>query len=395
MKYNFNDIIDRKNTNCSKWDNLKSMFKSDDMLALWIADLDFAMPPFVHETLKKRLEHPILGYGVIKPESLQVIVDFYKSFTNFEFKPEDLIFCPGVLTIAYNFLQIFTQEGDEILFDTPGYYQLTNVINNNNRKPLLTDLVYNSKTGEYSFDFDAIEAKITPKTKAWFLCSPQNPTGRVWNKKELQEIERITEKHNLYVLADEIHGLLNFKKGAYIPFASFSDKTRNRTITATSPSKFAGLAGLVYSMAIIPNKTLFDKFKAQTIAAGLEFTQANVLGFTGFLAAYHPDNKIWFKDLMEYLEKNKDFAIQFFKEKMPKVLITPSEASFLLWANFNGLNLTPTEIKNKMDDEAKVAVHEGKVFGENWAGFYRINIGCPQNVLKEGLERMYNTFKNH
>jgi cystathionine beta-lyase len=250
------------------------------------------------------------------------------------------------------------------------------------------------KTGEYSPNFDELEKKITPKTKLWIFCHPHNPIGKVWSQQEMAQIENIVKKHDLSVISDEIHGFLNFPPFPYIPLASFSHELRQRTITIFSASKLSGIAGMFHAFAVTLNLEFQTKLQKQQERAGLIFYRQQVLGMVTSSAAYSNENKEWIKEEVAYIKKNRDFAIKFFKKNLPKVVVTPSQGTFLLWINFKNLPLSPQQTDDTIFKKAKVALSRGTTFGEQFNTFYRMNIGCPHNTLEKALIKINDAFKN-
>jgi cystathionine beta-lyase len=387
MNYNFDEYIERRGTNSLKYDGKKRYFGTDDVLPLWVADMDFKTPDFIMNAILKRCEHEILAYSV-KPEGFyqSAIAWLHKRF-NWKVKDDDIYFTPGVVS-ALNFAVLgFTNPGDKVIIQTPVYFPFFTAVTDHGRELAINQLQY--KNGKYTMDLNHFESLIDERTKLFILCSPHNPVGRVWTKEELKEVGKICIKHNIVIIADEIHSDLIYQPNVHVPLANISEELANITITTMAPSKTFNIAGLSSSMAIITNPELRRKFLH--LPNSCHLGSGNIFGITAFEAAYKYGEP-WLTQLLTYLWNNVEFTDKYLKQNLPTVKLVKPEGTFLLWLDFTETGLEDKEIRNRLVHKAKVGLNSGPDFGPGGQGFQRINIGCPLQTLKEGLNRIANEF---
>lgn len=377
QKYNFNEIIDRKLSNSIKW------WESKDILPMWIADMDFKVADEILDAMKKTIDHGIIGYDD-KPDSFyESIINWVKDRYNWEIKKEWLVFTPGVVPGLGISIKSFSKEGDKVIIQPPVYPPFYRVIENNNRRVVENSLIY--KDNKYIMNIDDLEKNIDKDVKMAMICSPHNPVGRVWKKEELEVFGNLCLKNNIIMISDEIHCDLTFSDYKHIPLASISDEFANNTITFMAPSKTFNIAGLFASVAIIPNEKL-RKLYNDTIE-NMEITHTNGFSIIGFEAAYKY-GKNWLSQAIRYIEDNADFAVDYINKNIPEIKTYKPEGTFLMWLDFKSLGKTSEEINELLINKGKVQLNNGATFGTAGEGFFRLNIGCPREVLKEGLDRI-------
>lgn len=379
----FQTVHNREQTRSMKWDNRKAIFNSEEVLPMWVADMDFKAPEAVNNALKERAQHGIYGYTVITEDIRNNVTNWISLKHGWDVETNWLSFSPGVITSLHIAIQTFTNEGDNILIQTPVYTPFFNLIKNGNRQVVENALKYDGKT--YTIDFDDLEEKLKT-VKAFILCSPHNPVGRVWTKEELTKIAALCEQHDVLVFSDEIHADLVFDGYKHIPFASISEEARERTITCMSPTKTFNLAGLQASYIVTKNNQMRAKINAELGLLG--FNMLNTMGVIALDAAY-ANGKPWLDQLMKVIEANKLYATtRIENETNGKLKVIASEATYLLWIDCHELGFTDKELQAFMIEQAKVGLNAGSSYGTEGENFMRINIACPKATLQEGLDRI-------
>lgn len=388
MRYDFDRVWNRKNTQSVKWDGVEKLFGDADLLPMWVADMDFKAPQPVIEALKQQAEHGIFGY-TLRPDSYdEAVTGWFKKRHDFTVEKEWLVFCPGIVPALSMIVEAFTDPGDKIIIQPPVYYPFSNAVKRHKRTLVENPLAFDGK--RYTMDFTDLEQKIGPDVKMLILCSPHNPVGRVWTKEELLRLGELCVKHDVLVVADEIHGDLVRKAYRHTPFASLSESFAQQSITCTAPSKTFNLAGLQASHVIIPNERHRRTFKTimETLAVGL----TNSFALPAVEAAYRHGAE-WLDQLLDYLEANIQFLTTFCEQNIPQIKVIQPEGTYLVWLDFRSLALTAKELEFLMQKKAKVALDEGYIFGTGGEGFERINVACPRSTLEEGLMRITKAVK--
>lgn len=387
MRYDFDQVWDRKNTQSVKWE-VNHIFGDPDLLPMWVADMDFKVPPAVIEALKRRVEHGIYGY-TIRPDSYDAaIIDWFQKRHRFTVRKEWLVSSPGTVPALSMIVQAFTDPGDKIIIQPPVYPPFSTVVKQNGRTIVENPLAFDGE--RYTMDFADLERKIDSGVKMLILCSPHNPVGRVWTGEELRTLGELCLTHDILVVADEVHCDLVRKGYRHTPFASLSDSFAQQSITCTAPSKTFNLAGLQLSHLIIPNKQHRRTVRMMMASLALELPHA--FAIPAVEAAYRYGEE-WLEHLLAYIEGNLQFLMTFVEQNIPQVNVIPPEGTYLVWLDFRSLGLTPRELRTLMREQAKVALNEGYTFGAAGEGFERINIACPRRILKEGLERIEKAVK--
>lgn len=387
-KYNFDEIVNRKGTNSIKWDHLESKFGRDDLLPLWVADMDFKCPPPVVEAMKKVADHGIYGYVAPKEDYFKAVTGWMKRRFDWEIDPDWIMFMAGIVPAISLAVKTFTEPGDGVIVQQPVYFPFMSVTKELGRKVLNNSLL-ESETG-YVIDFEDLEEKAkAPSTKMMILCSPHNPVGRVYKEEELKKLISICEKHDVIIVSDEIHQDLVHAGNKHIPTAKVAGP-KAKIITCTAPSKTFNVASLFASNIIISNEKLRDKFKFE-----LDKLHQMPSGFTieAVISAYN-ESEDWLNELLLYLSDNIDYVDQYLKSKLPKVKMRKPEATFLVWLDFREYGFSSKELESLMLEDAQLALNKGWMFGREGQNHMRLNIGCPRDVLSEALDRIYNALKD-
>ena len=387
---NFDEIVDRRGTNCLKYDfavergALKPGEDSNGLLPLWIADMDFRTSSFVQDALIRSVEHGIFGYTEPKAEYFKALQNFYRRRHNFEFDPRWVIKTPGVMIVLALPIKAFTKVDDAVLIQQPVYMHFPDVILQNDRKLVSNDLVY-GEDGRYHIDFEDFERKIVENNvKLFLLCSPHNPVCRVWTREELLRVGEICLKHNVFVVADEIHNDFVFE-GTHTVFATLGEKFADNSITVTSPTKTFNLAGLQIAHAFIKNPEVRKAIRKEI--DGIGYSQVTIPGLVAAQAAYEHGEE-WLEALKKYLKGNIDFVDKFVKENLPGVKLVPMEATYLAWLDFKGAGLSTTQVDDLIRNKARLWLNSGTLFGKTGECFQRVNLACPRSILEEALNRI-------
>ncbi len=382
--YDFDRQIERSGTNAYKLDLRQRYFGTDDVIPLWVADMDFAAPPEVQKAIQKRAQHEIYGYTIRKEEFTNAIVDWCQYKHNWSIKDEWIEYSPGVVPALVFSLLAFTNPGDGVIINTPVYPPFYSVIADNGRKVIKNSLVNND--GRYEIDFELLEQQASQKdTKVYILCSPHNPVGRVWTKEELILIHEICSRHDVLVLADEIHSDLALFGHQHTPFASLSEAAAMNCISFMAPSKTFNIAGFSTSYVVTANPKLLKGYRdAQN---RLQLHMGHLFSGVALTSAY-TNGRDWLKALTAYLEDNILFIEDYFRKYLPELFFYRPEATYLIWINFKAWGLTQKELKHFMVGKAKVGLNDGVSFGNEGEGFLRLNVASPRSVIEKALNQI-------
>ena len=381
--YDFNTPIDRRGTHCVKFDALKEMYGREDLLSLWVADMDFATPDFIIDALKRRLDHPVLGYPVQYDGYWQSVVDWIRSHHGWQVEREWMRYIPGIVKGIAMVINALTEKGDKVIIQPPVYHPFRLVPEHSGREVVMNPL---RKVGDrYEMDFEQLESVIDEKCKILILANPHNPIGIAWDKATLERLAEIAVKKNLVVISDEIHCDMALYGNKHLPFASVSEKAAKCSITFGAPSKTFNIAGIVSSYAIIPDAELRERFFSW-LEAG-EMDMATIFAMTATEAAFTKGNE-WRQQMLSYIERNIDFVDQFLKENIPAVRAIKPEASFLVWLDLSGLGLEHQQVIDMIVKEAKLAVNDGAMFGPGGEQHVRLNVGTQRAVLEQALQQL-------
>jgi len=390
MPYNFDKIIDRKNTNCVKHDAVENYFGSDKLLPLWVADMDFETPDFIQEALKNRLDHPIYAYSFYSDSFYSSFINWMNKRHNFPVEKQWLNVTPGVLTGLSMAIAAFTEPGDKIIIQPPVYHPFFQLVKSSDRVLVENELKF--ENDNYLMDFDNLKASLDEKTKMIIISNPHNPVGRVWTKAELTELVTICEEHNILILADEIHSDIIFEPHTYTPISTISNYAKNNSLTFIAPSKTFNIAGLATSIVIIPNEQMHKAYSSLTSRFHVE--GANVFGSVAFEAAYTHGEE-WLEQLLVYLKTNVELVKSYLAENLSSIHVVEPEGTYLLWLDFSALNLEDKELHRILIEEAEIALNKGTTFGSKGMRYMRLNLGSPQAIILEGLERMVAALKRY
>jgi cysteine-S-conjugate beta-lyase len=381
MSKQFFDVgVNRANTNAIKYDKYKENFNTDrdDIIPMWIADMDFKTCDEIIKALQEKLTVGNLGYDTVDGY-YESIVDWMKKRHNLNITTDDIVYTPGVVTAINFLLKILIKENDKVLVQSPVYHSFFRVLNENKCDIVQSEFIINNN--RYEIDFNEFEKKIATGVKVFILCNPHNPIGRVWSSEELERIVEICESYKVFIISDEIHADLIFKGYKHNSLIQVASYYKDNIVTLTAPSKTFNLAGLYTSNAIITNENLRNKYKE------LFSTTPNVLGAQALIAAYN-NCEGWLSELLEYIENNYNYVVEYIKENIPQIKVIKQEGTFLTWLDCRELGLNDEELAKFFIDKAKIALSNGTSFGKGGSGFMRMNIGCPLSIVKEALERI-------
>lgn len=382
-QYNFDEIIERRGTNCIKFDAVKERYGKENLTPLWVADMDFRTPDFIVNAIKKRCEHEIFGYTYGSEAYYNSIIEWVHYKQNWKIEKEWISYIPGIVKGIGFVLQCFTQPGDKVIIQPPVYHPFRIVPESMHR-----EVVYNPLkivNGVYEMDFEHLESIIDDTCKVLILCNPHNPGGIVWKKEVLVRLAEICAKHNILVISDEIHAEMAYPQFTHHPFATVSNNAASCSITFMAPSKTFNIAGIVTSYSIIPDDRIREKFYS-FLEAG-ELGDGTIFAYIATEAAYTYGAE-WLQQMRTYITENVRFVDEFMKSKLPNIKVYPPQASFLVWLDCRGLNLSRAELIHLFQDKAGLLLNEGSIFGPGGEGYMRLNIGCPRSVLETALDTL-------
>ena len=382
MSYNFDTVVDRRSTGSVKFDI------RHDLLPLWVADMDFPLPDEILSVIKKRVDHGIFGYTLTTLSYWKALDSWCFREYGYHVKPSEWIAVPGVVYSLSIAIRAVTEPSDAVLIEQPVYYPFSQVAKDNGRRLIVAPLSY--KDGRYTRDLAAFEKAILEnKVKAFILCSPHNPVGRVWTEEELLAVAEICRRYGVTVIADEIHCDFIRPGKKFTSFAALGDEYKQKLILCTAPSKTFNLAGLKVSNICVPNPDIRSRFKKENQANG--YNEINTLGMTAAEACYTL-GKPWLTELKAYLEGNIAFVKNFLAQNMPEVRLVEPEGTYLIWLDFHGTGLSNADMKDRVENRAKLWLDHGDIFGQGGELFERLNIACPRNTLKQAMKRLKEAF---
>ncbi len=380
----FDTIHDRKGTDCLKYDFAKRRGLPEDVLPLWVADMDFQTSSYVEDAVIERTKQAIFGYTETQEDYFAAVAGWMKRHHNWEIKPNWMIKTPGVVFALAMAVKAYTKENDAVLIQQPVYYPFSEVIRDNGRVVVSSDL-YLGEDRRYHIDFSDFEEKIIAHDiKLFLLCNPHNPSGRVFTEEELTRLGDICLKHGVTVVSDEIHNDFVFS-GTHHVFASVRKEYEDICVICTSPSKTFNLAGMLVSNIFIPNAKLRARFKHEVDAAGI--SQLGTLGLVAVEAAYTKGDE-WYQNMLAYIRENIAYVKRYAKENLPGVNVIEGEGTYLMWLDFRGTGINAEELDRRIIHEAKLWLDSGKIFGDTGKGFQRINVAAPRSVVEECLRRI-------
>ena len=388
MKFDFDAVVNRKNTNAIKYDLAKKRGKPEDAVSLWVADMDFPTAPCIQKAVAEKASHGIWGYSRPDNRYYDALKKWYKERHNFEVQNEWVVNTPGVCFALAAAIKAFTKEGESVLIQKPVYYPFFNIINSLQRKVVNSSLIL--KNNHYEIDFDDFERKIVQENvKMFILCSPHNPGGRVWTKQELQKISEICLAHNVLVVSDEIHSDITFGSNVHTVYGSLSEQALKNSIICTAPSKSFNLAGLQFSNIFIADEKLRKAFSEELEKTG--YDEPSVFGIVAATAAYS-EGADWFDSVKSYIWENILFAKNYIEENASQIKVLVPEGTYLLWLDFSETGLSDSEINDRVLNKAKVWLDSGSMFGKEGEKFQRINCATPRIILEDALKRICSQF---
>lgn len=383
MVYDFDTVIDRRNTGSLKWDVPESE------LPMWVADMDFQAAPAIRKAIADRIEHGVLGYSIISDEWYEAYIGWWKKRHNFVIEKDWLIFTTGVVPAISSAVRKLTTVGENVLVQTPCYNVFFNSIYNNGRNVVENHLLY--RDGEYIMDWDKLEEQLSdPQTTMMILCNPQNPVGKIWDRETLARIGELCKANHVTVISDEIHCDLTDPQREYVPFASVSETCRSISMTCIAPTKTFNIAGIQSAAVVVPDENLRHK-----VWRGLntdEVAEPNIFAVDVTVAAFTKCGE-WLDELKDYIYGNKQEVYKFIEERLPEIKILPCEATYLMWLDCTGF--AKEDISDFVRRESGLYLSDGRAYGSNGAGFMRLNVACPRTTLNEGLKRLEQGIKSY
>jgi putative cystathionine beta-lyase patB len=388
--YNFDEIIDRSGSGDLKHEALLPRWGRNDLLPLWVADMDFATPDFVVDALKERLNHPIFGYTVDPSDYRPAIIDWIRSYHNWDVKSEWLSFIPGIVKGIGLVINVFTKPDEKVIIQPPVYHPFR-LTPEGNRREVVFNPLRRREDGYYDMDFANLEKVCDDKCRVLVLCNPHNPAGLCWSVDTLKRLADFCYEHHIIVISDEIHSDMALFGNRHVPFASVSEHAADISITFGAPTKTFNMAGIVSSYSIVPNGDLRERFYGWLKANELD--EPTLFAPIATIAAFRKGEE-WRKQMLAYVEENVNFVENYCKEHIPGIRPLRPQASFLVWLDCNGLGLNHEQLLDLFIDKAHLALNDGEMFGPGGEGFMRLNIGTPRAVLRQALDQLAEAVKN-
>lgn len=383
----FDRVIDRRNTRSLKYDFARERGIPEENLPLWVADMDFRVSSYIQEALERLVSYGIFGYSEVKEHYFEPLRAWLENRHGWRTEREWLAKTPGVVFALAAAIRAFTKEGEGVIIQQPVYYPFANVVKNNHRKLVISNLLLGEK--DYEMDYADFEEKILKEqVKLFILCNPHNPIGKVWNKEQLEKIGDICLKHGVFVVSDEIHADFAFKR-PHTVFTQIKEEYKQMSMVCTSPSKSFNLAGLQISNIFIPDKKRRSDFRAQVYATG--YDEISLPALVACEAAYRHGEE-WLDGVCAYIRENEAYVRAFLQDRLPRVRLMDWEGTYLIWLDFRSLGLSDKELNRKIIHEAGLWLDGGSMFGKAGEGFQRINIACPRKTLEEAMERLAAVF---
>lgn len=384
MSFDFTSVTDRSKSNAEKYTLRETLFQTEDVLPMWVADMDIETPECIVEAVKRRASHPVYGYEEVPESAYDAQISWVKKRFNHDIKREWMFYSHSVVATINTAIHAFTEPGDKIIVQTPIYPPFLKNVTRNGREVLRNPLL-RSENGEYRFDFENLRAQIDEKTKLLLLCSPHNPVGRVWRRDELEELAAICVEHNIKVVADEIHSDLVYAPNIHIPFASLSDAVANLTLTAIGPGKTFNTAGLAISTVVVKDEQMRQDF--DDAYERIHFAQGNVFAHAGFEAAYK-EGEPWLEALLVHLQSNIEKLSALAKRHSDKIHFIPPEGTYLAWLDCSGLGLSSRELRRFFIEDAALGLSPGISFGKEGKNYMRLNFAVPTPIMDDAIAQL-------
>ncbi|MBD8033299.1 MULTISPECIES: MalY/PatB family protein [Solibacillus] len=385
----FNEIHERRNSNSIKWDMMNVVYNLDDtsnILPMWVADMDFPPPPAMIQAIKERLEHPVFGYTFANDDVKDAIVKWFETRHEWRIDPTTILFQPGVVPAIATIIETFTEVGDKIAMSTPAYPPFFNVPKDQMREVVTCDLT--EKNGIYTINFETLEEVFRTGVKMFILCNPHNPAGIVWGRQELEQLVALCIQYDVYLLSDEIHADILIQK-AYTPILTLANADEAKIITCIAPTKTFNIAGIHAAMIVAPNKELFTALGKNSQAHGN--LGLNTFACTAVKSVYN-DGGAWLDELLLYLKNNMEYVAQELNA-IEGITVKIPDATYLMWIDYRATGIEEKEMMNRLLTIGQVALDPGTKYTEAGRGFLRINVACPFDTLKDGVERIKKTLQ--
>lgn len=385
MKYNFDEVTDRRNTDSMKWSPsyLEKHFGSADCIPLWVADMDFRTAKPVVDAVTERAQHGIFGYALADDEFYEAVISWQKRRNGWSIQRDWILFSPGIVPALWHIVKTFCSPGDKVIVQSPVYYPFYKVIEDNGCHVVNNRLINNG--GRYEMNFDELEKQAADgSVRMMILCSPHNPVGRVWTADELRRVSEICLANDVLLVSDEIHSDLIYRPNVHIPVAGLSEELMMNTITCTAPSKTFNLAGVQVSDIIVPDSRKRRKLAASLKSAGV---MPNVFGLAAQTAAYN-EGEEWLEQLLEYLSGNLDYMENYFASELPRVRFRRPEGTYLAWLDFSEYGLDVNGLQAAVMQNARLALDDGYIFGRGGENFQRVNFACPRSILTKAMDAL-------
>lgn len=389
MTYNFNQIIDRRGSGDLKHGVLKERYGRDDLLPLWVADMDFETPPFITEALLQRLQHSLYGYTVVPDELWITIIQWIKEHHNWQVRRQWLTFIPGIVKGIGMAINVFLKEDEKVIIQPPVYHPFRLTPEGNGRQVVMNPLK-ELPDGSYAMDFEQLASVVDEKCRLLILSNPHNPAGICWDAETLRRLAHFCYEHDIIVVSDEIHSDMALFGHQHVPFATVSEEAAQISITFGAPSKTFNIAGIVSSYAIVPNPTLRRRF--YTWLEANELNEPTLFAPIATIAAYSQGEE-WRRQMLRYVEENIRFVEDFFHAQMPQIKPLRPQASFLVWLDCRALGLNHDQLIELFVNKARLALNDGAMFGPGGEGFMRMNVGTPRAVLQQALQQLSEALK--
>lgn len=386
--FNFDELHDRKNTNSLKWDQFKDRLKlkyqvedASDILPMWVADMDFAIPQAVADAIKERLNHPIFGYSYVSDACKNTIQGWFERRHNWHIDTNTLMFHQGVVPALATIVETFTQPGDKICISTPVYPAFFNIPSAQHREVIECDLV--AADGSYQFDFSSLEEQFKAGVKVYVLCSPHNPGGVVWPREDLEKLVELCIQYDILLVSDEIHADIVFEGYKHIPTLAVKNADKAKIITCIAPTKTFNIAGVHAAIMVVPDKELRAQLNKDKQAHGRD--DLNVLAAAAVQAAYEQGDE-WVDAMTAYVSSNMDYVTEHLN-KLEGIKVAKPQSTYLIWIDYRGTGLSESEIMHRLLEKGKLAIEPGTKYSEAGRGFLRMNVACPLETVKDGVER--------
>ncbi|MCP1145659.1 pyridoxal phosphate-dependent aminotransferase [Lysinibacillus endophyticus] len=385
--FNFDELHNRKNTNSLKWDLFKERYKAqykvenvEEILPMWVADMDFAIPQIITDAIKERLDHPIFGYSYVSDACKESIVGWFERRHNWTIDPKSILFHQGVVPALATIIETFTEPGDKVAVSTPIYPPFFSIPKAQNRE--VVECKLDTSNNDYNYDFDALEEQFKTGVKVYILCSPHNPGGKVWLREDLEQLVQLCIKYDVLLISDEIHADIVFDGAKHIPTLTVKDADKAKIITCIAPTKTFNIAGIHAAMMVVPNVELRNKLNLNKAAHGRD--DLNILAAAAVKAAYDEGDE-WVDAMIQYVSNNMDYVVEHLN-KIEGIKVTKPQSTYLIWIDYRETGLDEKEMMLRLLEKGKLALEPGTKYTEAGRGFLRMNVACPLDTVKEGVE---------